>query len=292
MTALDRGLLAHLERRKAEVPPPADLPPRLPLAAIVRHESLFQPRALDQGHVTALAGVLKSQDDLTPMLVIQIGNDAVLIDGHHRRAAYEAASASHPVPVEYFEGSVVEAIRQSGLANHQDKLPMTFAEKQDLAWKFVLLGRWSTAEEARSSGASRRTVNRMRAAKKVLGDQAFRFEKWTAADMAARDAGGGQEELSDEEVEDRLDEQAGLYVDRLNKHFGRKLAEPEMAARVLVRYVGMGVIPDLVTDLMERVGLTHRGMIKAALIEAGDDPDYEPESDEIDAAFLLKPDFS
>ena len=102
---------------------------------------LFQPRGWqeeDEAHVQALVRALQRNGPgklLDPVLVMFIGADLYVVDGHHRLAAYEAASVSGPVPVEHFHGTVQEAVLAAGRANHKDKLPMTTDERHNNAWR-------------------------------------------------------------------------------------------------------------------------------------------------------------
>jgi ParB/Sulfiredoxin domain len=111
-------LLAELKVKAAEGSP-IERHPQLALDRIKRAPELFQPRghAEDERHVQELARAIKSSRLLDPMLVMQIGQDAYLIDGHHRLLAYELAGVRSLVPVEYFQGTIEEAVLAGGRAN-------------------------------------------------------------------------------------------------------------------------------------------------------------------------------
>ena len=82
-------LLAELNARATEGSP-VERPPQLTLNQIKRAPELFQPRGLkeDERHILELARAIKNCGLLDPVLVMQIGPDAYLIDGHHRLLAY------------------------------------------------------------------------------------------------------------------------------------------------------------------------------------------------------------
>jgi ParB-like chromosome segregation protein Spo0J len=71
-----------------------------------------------------LVRAIKARGDVEAVTVIQVGDKAVLIDGHHRVAAYGLAKATSAVPVKYFEGTLEEAVLEAGSANSKAKLPM------------------------------------------------------------------------------------------------------------------------------------------------------------------------
>ena len=66
----------------------------LPIAAITHYEDLFQHRELEEKHLGDLARVIRQVGRFDPLLLIRVGNEAVLIDGHHRIEAYRRAARS------------------------------------------------------------------------------------------------------------------------------------------------------------------------------------------------------
>lgn len=230
--------LAELRAKAQSAPQPTPLPARLPWHAITQLPALFQPRGIAEWHVSELARVIRTAGEVDPVTVLQVGHEAVLIDGHHRIAAYELAAATESIPVRYFEGSLEEAVLEAGEANSKTKLPMTSQERQDYAWRLVLIGQYSKAAIARASGASPSQVANMRKVRRTLGDAAFEHARWWHARARAQ-GGDTSRQMPDEEREAWLEEQANAYADRLAREFGTGLARnPEVAARALAVHLG------------------------------------------------------
>lgn len=97
------ALLSEL-KDKAQQPRPDHLPTSLPLQAIKPLPDLFQPRGTDERHIQELVRAIRNQGTLDPILVMQIGDTAYLLDGHHRLDAYHLAKVDHPVPVSTLRG--------------------------------------------------------------------------------------------------------------------------------------------------------------------------------------------
>ena len=247
------GHLAELKRKAAAEVAPLVLPEELPVGRIRRLPELFQQREGDENerHLGELMRAVKDGRMLDPVLVVQVGEDAFLIDGHHRCTAYERAEVARPVPVRYFQGSLEEAVLESGRANSKAKQPMTTEERQNLAWRLVrerVGGRWTYTREQVMEAAtiSRTQAGYMRKVCKALGDDAFDHDRWLQALKASR---GEQPEWTEEEVAEWVEAQAERYAVRLGKEFGDKLKEnPEVTARALERYFGQR-LPDVLRFL-------------------------------------------
>ncbi|ESX22141.1 plasmid partitioning protein ParB [Mesorhizobium sp. LSJC255A00] len=149
-------------------------PRRLPLGHILVAPAVFQVRTgaaaggvTEPLHVQALQRALEAKHEdvrvLDPVTVYAVGKGAYCIDGHHRLAAYRAAKVKGSVPVEWFEGSLAEAIAEAAKRNQKVKLPMTQTERLEAAWRLVILGAHSKRKTAEASGVSERTVANMRA---------------------------------------------------------------------------------------------------------------------------------
>jgi len=245
-------LLAKLKAQANTEPVPQALPDRLPLSAIATETALFQPRGLAENHVHDLTRVAKSGRLFDPLLVIQIGGTAYLVDGHHRREAYLNAKVTQPIPVTYFAGSVEEAVLEAGRANSKAKQPMTNTERQDFAWRLVRLGTYTRNQVAEAAGVSVRQVATMRDVLKQLGEEAFDHESW----WKAREAASGKESPSfdsDDEHEEWLESTASDLARRMRKEFtGKLIANPELAARTLSIYFGRK-LPDVLRELRQYV---------------------------------------
>jgi ParB-like chromosome segregation protein Spo0J len=189
--------LARLREEAEREPTRQDRPQSLPLKAIQTAPAVFQPRSLeeeggkDQAHVGELVRAIKAKPAdarfLDPVLVFAIGGAFYCLDGHHRLLAYQAAGVTCPVPVEHFEGSLEDAIREAAQRNSRDRLAMSNEDKLEAAWRLVLLAAHSKREIVEATGASERTIGNMRATLKRLleGEPGGSWESWREAKQAA-----------------------------------------------------------------------------------------------------------
>ncbi|ESY01569.1 nuclease [Mesorhizobium sp. LNJC399B00] len=236
-------------------------PPELRIEIIETMPELFQPRGgISERHVSDLIKAIKAVGALDPVTVMVVGNRTILIDGHHRVEAYGAAKWADPVPVRYFGGTPEEAVLVAGEANSKAKLPMDNTDRQNFAWRLVLIDKHSKAAVAKSSGISEAQVSIMRRAKKTLGEQAGDHKSWFRARLAAN--GKDQALNDDDEQEKWMEAVAERYADELTKRFSTKLAlNPEIAARALSRYFGRK-LPEVYGFLREHVGEDDRRAIE------------------------------
>lgn len=243
--------LEKLREKQTSSPLMSDLPDRLPLNRIRKCEALFQPRQIEEKHISDLVRALKSNKALEPVLVIQVGPSAYLIDGHHRIEAYRSAKITEPVPVRYFEGSLDEAVLEAGRANAKAKLPMDTRQRMNYAWRLVLLGEHSKAQIVEAACVSDGQIARMRKAKRELGAAAFDCDEWWRVQRRWQEQEDHQ--LTDEEQEARIELIAQQQADKMAKAFSSKLANNiTVAARTLEIYFGRR-LPELVTELQGMV---------------------------------------
>ncbi|WP_349359086.1 nuclease [Stappia sp.] len=239
----------------AATPGRKDRPERLRLDAITLLPVAFNVRceeSLAEHHLTTLSKLLKSTEDLDPVTLMVVGSHFILIDGHHRHEAYQRSPDRQDIPVRYFEGSPEEAVLEAARANTRAVLPMDNRQRQDLAWRLTLCGLYSKRQIAEASGVSERQVGIMRKVIQTLGEQAHEFTRWWQARRAAD--GKRNEDMSEEDREMWIEEQAQAYADRMAKEFSTKLARnPEIAARALEHYFGRK-LPDLLRELLDRTG--------------------------------------
>ena len=239
----------------AATPGREDRPERLRLDEITLLPVAFNVRceeSLAEHHLTTLSKLLKSTQDLDQVTVMVIGSRFILIDGHHRHEAYRRSPDRRDIPVRYFEGTPEEAVLEAARANTRAVLPMDNGQRQDLAWRLTLSGLYSKRQIAEASGVSHAQVAIMRKVVKTLGEQAHDFDKWWQARRAAD--GKCDEDMTEEDREMWIEEQAQAYADRLAREFSTKLARnPEIAARALEHYFGRK-LPDLLKELLDRTG--------------------------------------
>lgn len=242
---------------------PASGPPELHLQDIEAVPELFQPRGgIDERHVSELIKAIKAVGALDPVTVMVIGQRFVLIDGHHRIEAYGAAGWASPVPVRYFGGTPEEAVLVAGEANSKAKLPMDNADRQNFAWRLVVIDRHSKTEVARASGISEAQVAIMRRAKRTLGEQAGDHVSWFRARLAAN--GMEQDRNNDDDERDKwMDEVAERYADGMAKKFSTRLAHnPEIAAMALAKYFGRK-LPEVYGFLRDHLSEDQRQAVEA-----------------------------
>ena len=211
------------------------LPSKLRLKKVELMPVLFQPRAMADRHISDLRRVLKGGGEVDPVTMLRVGERSVLIDGHHRYEAYRLENRPD-VPVVWFGGCPEEAALEAGVMNSKAKLPMNNAERQNYAWRLILIDRHSKAQIAQASGVSDRTVATMRSVRRSLGASAADHSTWWRARRAAK---GSAKDLDPEEREAWKEELADRWADTMFKQFGTKMSgNPEIAAMALDRYFG------------------------------------------------------
>lgn len=227
---------AELEALAASVTV-TERPERLDLKDIHERPEVFQPRdRVSEQHIQELVRAIKSRGVLDPITVMQIGPKSFVIDGHHRRAAYEEAGKLDGIPVVYFEGTIRAAVLEAGEANSKAKLPMDNTTRQNFGWRLVREG-YSKREVMKSAAISRGQVSNMKRVQKALGPDAANHEHWFLAMRAARKLEGFVE--TEDDREGWKEAQALQYADRMSKAFGTKLANnTEVAAMALSIHFG------------------------------------------------------
>jgi ParB-like nuclease domain len=200
-------------------------------------KDLFQPREKFEGHTKDLMGALKRNGALDPILVGWTGKRAVLIEGHHRHAAYERSGFKpKPVAVEWFVGSVNEAVSASMALNSKFKLNMTTQDKLNAAWRLIRLGGFSRAQIVRDASIGDGQVSRMRRVLKAHYADVIEVDTWA---KASRIASGKNHEWTESELEEKLRLQVAAFKERMFKEFGNKLStNPDMMAHLLESYCG------------------------------------------------------
>lgn len=237
----------------------SDRKARLKVDDITTKESLFQPReGLNEEHVETLRRIRKDGRELDHILVIQVGPLTVLLDGHHRLEAYRR----HPavdlcIPVEFFAGSLEEALDAAGEANTRARLQMTAEERQNFAWRRTVLGIGSIKQVSRVAGVSERSVTTMRQVRDRIANgggpmpsmKPGFFGTWREARKAVREDTG--EAAFD--YEEHMEQKARLLAADLYKRHGTAFTrEPRMTARVLEMMFG-DRIGEVLKALRDRV---------------------------------------
>lgn len=225
------------QRQKDSQGEPAVRPKALPRSTLRQYPEVFQVRQedLDERHLQELAKAIKQRGVLDPILVIQVSGEVVVVDGHHRVEAYRLAKVCDGIPVVYFEGTVDEAVLESGRANSKAKLPMTTRQRMDFAWRLTVMGSYSKSQTVDAAAVGDGTVGRMRRVKKALGDEATGCRSWWQAQRLHK----ATMPVTEMDLEDWMETRANELADRMAKTFGPDLHKnPEIAARALAVYLG------------------------------------------------------
>lgn len=132
----------------------------------------FRHMGTDKAHVRGLAQTLRTVGDLDPVLIWQEADSAgqstgrlVLLDGHHRLAAYAKAKGHRAaIPAVVVQGDRTGAMLAAVKANSRESLPLTNSERMDAAWCLVRLPgkRITVIVVAQTAGVGAATVDRMR----------------------------------------------------------------------------------------------------------------------------------
>jgi hypothetical protein len=219
----------------------------LPPTAIEVVESLFQPRAIAEHHLSVIVAAVKAGRTIEPLLVYRVGARVVLLDGHHRLEAYRRARVTIPIPVKFFKGTLQEAVLAARKANSTPKLAMSPAERANDAWRLVKLGKdkFSKPQICDAANVSDSLVAAMRRALKALGAEAANdCETWREARQQA-EGKEGYTDMTESEREARLAMIAEDWARRIGKAVGSKMANnSELAAMALERYFGRR-LPDV-----------------------------------------------
>jgi hypothetical protein len=233
---------ASLQAIKEQQSDDPERPSSLPVESVQMVPHVFQVRGFlyDQHHVSVLMDVLANGNSLDAIIVWRCGAHALLIDGHHRLAAYKRhelkAKELVQVPVTWLEAPLDKAIEEAATDNVKTRLQMTPEQRGELAWRWTVWGRWSKQDTASRAGVSTSLVAKMRKLKKEVGDGLDPDWTWKQAQHATKGMGIAYDE---DEIEAMVEHKVTTLANRMAKEFSTKLAhEPDIAARVLDRYFG------------------------------------------------------
>ncbi|MCM8557674.1 ParB/RepB/Spo0J family partition protein [Sphingomicrobium sediminis] len=146
-----------------------------------RGDSLVMRYGASRSHITEMAKVVSGGGRLDPMTVVSFGPRYVLLDGHHRLAAYREANFSGAIPVEVLDcdkeglDRIKWAMAESSKRNIKDKLPMSKDDKQDNAWRITVAQglELSKRELHETCGVSERSIGNMRAVANKLSASGY-----------------------------------------------------------------------------------------------------------------------
>lgn len=239
---------------------------------------LFQPRrpgygtrTLETKYVNELATRITRKGELDPVTVVKLKNglkrggyEWIVVDGHHRIAAYLKLKRKETITCEWFAGSAREAADESLSRNEKIHLRVDQGDKAEEAWKRTLLGWGSKAEVVGITGCGEGTVAKMRRAaaryqkhvsgaeKTPMGEKLYnafrgglREHKWSAVNRVLLDLTPTEWNAHD----------AAVKLSRnLTMRMTNKLSEnPEVTAEALWLY-DRTMCPELVEALKKRIG--------------------------------------
>lgn len=231
----------------------ADLPKALTVASIKAMPEVFYTRGKDwsEYQVTVMCKALQAGFDLEPILVIQIADATIVVDGHHRLEAYGRVKGAPPIPVRHFPGTPSEALLEAVRCNAQASIQMDGPQRQTCAWRLVLTRLYSKRDIAQASGVSLGQIGNMRVAARELGDAAMDQPTWFLAQKAWK--GTSRPAMNDDERDLWVQQQAERGAEGLRVKFGMWLAKhPEIAAQAFAIYFGRK-LPEVYRELREHL---------------------------------------
>lgn len=132
----------------------------------------FRHFEVDPHHVDDLAGVLDTGNMLDPLTLWKDPETGglVVVDGHHRLAAYKQAGWRKKVPALVHRCGIEQARLMALRENGKTRLPLTKDERMDAAWALVCLSlpEYSRRVIRETTGVSDGTVATMRRTRDAL----------------------------------------------------------------------------------------------------------------------------
>ncbi|RST88320.1 hypothetical protein EJC49_01070 [Aquibium carbonis] len=171
--------LAALRQALAENPEAPCSPTVLNIEELFTAEEVFQPREMsfregeEEDHLKVLTKAIGKREApyyLDPITVWWGGDGWYVLDGHHRKLAYERAKVHELIPVAIFEGSLEEAMAEAASLNSKDKLPMRHREKMEKAWQLTVCTSLPKKRVVEVCAVADGSVATMRRARKILLD--------------------------------------------------------------------------------------------------------------------------
>lgn len=228
-----------LERQLNQEPPPRR-PSELALSKISIEPSVFQIRAdgLDEERVEEISADIMDKQLAERVLVWWSGCRWVLVDGHHRIAAYSRHAGKLgkdvKVPVETLaDTSLSEAIGAAARLNAREKVTITREERNGTAWVLVCRGQGSIAEQAGWSGVSQSQISIMRSALERLTAERIPPKRLISMgwDWSRERAKGN---TSGEFTPEMLEAMAQQWAQKIGKATaGKAQGSPDVLARAL-----------------------------------------------------------
>ena len=179
-------------------------------------------------------------------------DDFVVVDGHHRHAAYSKCEHTKTIPVLVHECDEADAVVLALSENTKTKLPMTKTERDNAAWRLVCSGHGlSKARTVEVTGVSSGTVGKMRRTRRALEEKDLILpDTWWAAMRELKEL--DQPDWTDDLKEQMIEARAKALDDKIGKDIGRiGNIQWEALARVLDRRLTTMTLSYLVDELKD-----------------------------------------
>lgn len=222
-------------QKKGGLPRPA--PRKVRIDCILTDEETFQPRGggLNEAHVSALVEVLKQGSELDPLALWEDPDTRMLTvaDGHHRLEAHRRHGKIGQVPAVVYRCDARTALLIPIQDNAKARLPLTYDDRANWAWRLTVEGEQSKAAVVASCAIADGTVAQMRRVRRELAERGEDAPRtWWEAQVLHK--GDDRREWSDEE----RDEWRNGLVNKAHRQYGAALADlirrsPEAAAELL-----------------------------------------------------------
>ncbi|AOS96137.1 ParB-like nuclease domain protein [Microbulbifer aggregans] len=156
-------------------------PITVPISEVDALPDVFQFRCdgMTRYHIEDLAREIRRSGPLDPIEVCSYGGRYIVVDGHHRLAAYRMVKYSAEIPALLLQpDSGLELIERSLQANRKCKLNMAASERTEGAWTIARLmlkqtGALSAKRLQESTGISKGTCQNFRKGYAALESEGF-----------------------------------------------------------------------------------------------------------------------
>ncbi|MDA5557723.1 ParB/RepB/Spo0J family partition protein [Shimia sp. MMG029] len=228
---------------------------RLAISQLKTEPETFQYRAYetDGGHVKDLASAIQGGSQMDPMTVWHRGeDDFVILNGHHRHAAYTRCKYTRKITVTVHACTEAEAKLIAIAESTKTKLPMTNTEKMDAAWRLVCSDHaYSRKQLVQATGAADGTIANMRRCKKAFNQEEMDIPtSWWLAQRTLK--GLEQQEWDEDMQEQMIATRAKALDDAIGEALGKMgRVQWEAVARVLDRRLNkqtLGFVVDWLRD--------------------------------------------
>jgi hypothetical protein len=210
-------------------------PGMVTLSELQEYPELLQSREGDAAVIRDIQIAILDGEKIDPLRVWQVGPKFVVLDGHHRLAAFRRLGRGEAIPVTHFEGDLDGALAECLRENIKTRCPTDDKDKRNFAWRMVKLKRpkHSKAVLARMCKVSVETIGRMRRVLDELGEEAGRFAAWVPANrryvVLVADGRREPDEAEDDWQEEEIAAEARAIASKLRTAFKAQLLKQPQA---------------------------------------------------------------